>query len=512
MMRRSIARHDDGSHDTGMTFVEVLVTFGVLSLIATVIGVAVSVIFRSETGVADVVGESHNVQQAVNYFHLDVESGPATEGEYKWVFGRGTGCSDGGDENVLQFDTSTDGAPGADSRIAYRLTPGQSADLDRYECDWNGSAWVESSVVNIADRLDNSGGNAVTVNVAATAGVVDRVEMTFAQSNTDNEFSASPRAETGLAAVGIGTCSADVLTAMVGFGGLVEGDVFLNSGEVDGTLAVGGSFGWNGNGRTVGDDDSNNTNGFPNVTLYAKSIDWAYSASAGPMVASDNASDNIILTVPPYVVLQGNPDEVYESSSVSGPRIEVNKNADVFSTTSYPLDFTAQFDELRACSEALANLPAGADAGHAAVSGTQANLHLTPPASGNAVILNISEAYLSGVTQITDGLPLGKPKPLIVNIGEDLTDLDDDIVFDIATPSWTSFGNYKRVLYNFTNLEGTVTVAQDLYGTIFAPFASVITNPGVDVHGAVIAKTWTHNGGSVENDSLKLFNATINWN
>jgi choice-of-anchor A domain-containing protein len=519
--------------EVGMTFIEVLVTVSILGLMTAVVAAAVTVVFRDEKGVADIVGDSHDVQQAVNYFHLDVESGPAASADYRVTPGaRGTGCSDAGDANVMQFDTDADEASAQpDRRIAYRLTTtGSVAELDRYECAWNGSSWVEIEVRNIADRLDGSGGPAVTISVVESAGLVDRVVMQFAQSVSDEEVSAAPRAETGLLPFGIGDCAGNPLDAALGFGTFIESDVFLDNTvtsaiDVEGTLAVGGVLGWRGDPIPVASSDTNGTNGFPNVNLYASGIDWSYGTAPPPpgiLEASTSSSDNIVLGVP-YDEVPGvgpNPTELYESGfSPTGARIEIDNGANVFTTAAYPIDFTTQFDILRACAGALASLPDGADAEHVTVENSSGGPY---PGWNNpggdelwldlggarTQVLNIPEEWLGPIDTIRiAGGALSSSNPLVVNIAEQAGDSDDDLVFDIATPDWTTFGDYEHVLYNFTNLSGTITIEQDVYGTIYAPFASVVTKG--DVHGAVIATQWTHEGGVVDN--VNMFDATIDW-
>ena len=200
MIARSPSRQS--SRDRGFTLVELIVVVGVFGLITSVIAAAITTIIRNESGVVNIVTESHDLQQAVNYFHLDVESGPITVARYRDTTGAlgspGTGCSDVGSANVFRYD-SLDG-----DRVAYRVTVANDVGrLDRYECDWTGTGYT-ASVLNIADRLDASGGSPVVVQVNRDSSpddhLVKDVTLTFAQTNDNPAISATPRAETGLAA------------------------------------------------------------------------------------------------------------------------------------------------------------------------------------------------------------------------------------------------------------------------------------------------------------------------
>jgi hypothetical protein len=221
-----------------MTLTELLVTIGVLGLLSIVVAGAVTVVFRSDEGIATTVAESHDVQQAVNYFHLDVQAGPSDPAAYRGSSAPdgGTGCSDVGDDNVFRYD---DGS----RRVAYRLTVGDHGTLDRYECELIGALWTEVRVTNIADSLVTVGGPIVEVDVIDSTGddEVDQVVMAMTQRHDDRVVAASPRAETGVAGASTGACTEDPLTAALDFAAFVRNDATLLGENVLGTLAVGGN-------------------------------------------------------------------------------------------------------------------------------------------------------------------------------------------------------------------------------------------------------------------------------
>lgn len=254
--------------DRGFTLIEVIITTVLLGLVMTVISAAVIVIFRSEAGVVRLTSESHDTQQGVNYFPLDVQAGPLLVGDY--ITGATTGCGAGGD-NVLEFVKGT-------KLVTYRTTDlGSTSRLDRHICDAVGFGNLDR--VNIADRLDNSGANPVVVTVLPDEdqpGLVQSITLRFAQDGDDVTVVASPRGEP----LGSpGDCQTDnPIEASHGYGVFVEGDVLLFEGTVTGWLGLGGAVTWL-------NDTSVATNNMSAVSpafgLYASDVDWSASTRKG---------------------------------------------------------------------------------------------------------------------------------------------------------------------------------------------------------------------------------------
>ncbi len=515
--------------------IELLVTIGMIGIIAGVIAASVSVIFRTEQPVSTMIGESHDVQQAVNYFHLDVESGPRLAANWDMAPSAGTGCSPAGTENVMSFEVADElGVPAR--RVGYRLSAPGGGRLDRYDCSWNvGTAsWDTDDTLNIADRLDTSGGPAVSVSLlteAAEPSKVDRVTMEFAQSITDKDFSATPRTESGLVDGPVaGDCVADPLDAAMGFGVFIEGATHIKRGPVRGSLATGGLLSWEDN-LSVATVDSNNIGGFTTVAAYAAAgFNWPFSTAITPpakmttLLGGSNL--NVVLAPPPppppalpapgdgtayNAVTTSGVLRVYETAT-TGPFFETRGS--LYNTSAYPIEFDVQFDELRACADLLGLMPYSADAEFVVptTSGTDVTIDFV---GSNARVLNIHESQLPGITSVTkgSGTPLATNKPLVVNISEDPLDADDKVVWNFTAASWSSVGDAKFVLINFPNTIDEVTVEQDVYGTIFAPYAHVITKGSIQ--GNVIAKSWTHQGNAiastVSNEGSKMFAGTITW-
>ncbi len=497
--------------DGGMTLIELLVTIGLLGLISAVVVGAVTVVFRSEAGVTNTIAESHDIQQAVNYFHLDVQSGPFEPADYKSTSApnRGAGCGDAGNSNVFRYD---DG----DRRIAYELNVvGAVADLDRFECRRNGATWDQVSKLNIADALDASVVPIVEVDVLDTTadGEVDRVEMTFSQSRGSATVVASPRSETGVAAAATASCTDDPLSAALEFSGFVRNDVTLLGQDVLGTLAVGGTLAWT---PALGVAPTDKNMGHNGVSLYAGNLDWSYAGSGAMTV---NGGDVALGGTFHGFTSGTKKGRVYESSAATGKYIDVKKDLRSLASVGV-IDFDAQFTELEACSNLLAELPGACSAADCASMvnplASPCNSGTPYPGSGKmcldigpkgAQILNIPESELAEITEFSHQGGLSQAHPLIINIIDDVGD-PTHVDFTLSTGSWQNIGNTKNVLVNFPTAL-TVTIDQPLYATVLAPYGHVTTIG--NVHGGVIALAWTHQSGTVDNKGQNVFDGTIDW-
>lgn len=520
--------------DTGFTLVEVIVTTTMIGLVAVVIAASITVVFRTERPVNSLIGESHDIQQAVNYFHEDVESGPGLVADWVVSGTTGSGCQDAGTDNVFRYDVIDElGDP--ERRVAYRLAPTTiGARLDRYDCEFVGGTPTPVVVINIADRLDTSAGPAVVVNVVpepvdadpltppdTDPSRVDRVTMEFAQTIAEGEFAATPRAGADVAA-GDGPCGADPLEAAVGYGAFVETETdifdFVDGTDLDikGSLATGGALGWDGVVKAA-DTDSNNAYGFSNVGVYAGSINWPVATSTNSLLTTAPAGNvNIVIGGSYYQVTSGGTKNLHESALDLDPTLTTKGSVD--NPAAIPLDFGVQFDQLKSCSNALAGLPDNGDAVFAqAWSDSAGTIPYTGSgdlyvefngAAATTQVLNVRETTLANITSITKiAGSFANGKPLVINIIEDPLDGDDDVLFNLSATSWEAVvGDLKFVIYNFPNTIGTVTFPNGVSGTVFAPYSEVNTHQGVKA--AVVARKWTHFGDSA---NIPIDNTNQHW-
>ncbi len=488
------------SRDTGMTLPEVVVVIALLGIITAVVVGAVTVVFRTEDGIANTVAETHDVQQAVNYFPLDVQSGPVEVAAYETTPGAiEPGCGDTTATNVISFESG-------ERRIAYlSTTDGDVVALDRYECERSGSGWAVSSSVNIADSLDGSNGTPVEVTVvaeSADASIVDEVVMRFSQDVETPEVIASPNVDVVLdPEVLAGVCTTDnPVAAARDFGAFVETDVHIAGGMIEGPLAIGGTLTWTPN-TTVAQAKANAK--YHGVGLYVGSIGWGTTSTKLAVFKGD-----IVIGGPAHESSK----KIYRDASGAGQYVEMNGGAKFVPLASYanPIDFAAAFDELRACSGAIASLPASCTScAHEVTildpdrpspnnqyvpgSSSKMKLDITGP-GGN--ILNLPESYISSSTvqEFSHQGGLSQSKPLIVNV---IDDGDGVVDFSVPSSSWQNLGNQKNVLVNFPNAT-TVNFTNRFNGAVLAPFADVTT--GQEFSGSVIASSWTHTAGTVHND------------
>ena len=511
-------QHPSDARDAGMTLTELLITIGMLGLITTVLVAAVTVVFRSEAGINNTVGESHDIQQAVNYFHQDVQSGPVLLADYD---AGGSGCSDAGGDNVFRFETP-------ELRIAYRLmTNGPTAELDRYECTPDGSGgWTQASIVNIADRLDATNGSPVTVTVVPDANVgteVGTVQMAFAQSISNRAVAASPRAEAGLAvAPPPGVCANDPLEATDNFQTFVEGDMHVTGSQVKHSLAVGGALSFEGN-VSVG-QNMNVASEFPavpslaNAALLVGSVDWPATAGFGNGTLTVHSGADVAVAnfSGSAVSSQGQNKTVYQQGDGNqNPSIKVQNGGAVLQNLD-PIVFDDAFAELRACAALMAAMPSSCScSGHVTLTNVNGNPYEGTAqndsvklalVAGQVNVLNIPEANLDQLHDIkwVSQFP-SATSPLIINVAS-----GSNVSF---TPPQIqgAGGTAEFIMWNFPNADGTVTISggggDGVWGTVFAPYADVTAS--VKIEGGVVAKSFTFTGSSI--NPSRSFEGEIPW-
>jgi choice-of-anchor A domain-containing protein len=267
-----------------------------------------------------------------------------------------------------------------------------------------------------------------------------------------------------------------------------------------------------------------NSGAFTNVALFAAEADWAASDPAGVLTTTNGGSKRVGLGGSYVVDSSGNPKKIYAAMPYGGARIETRGSA--VATSGYTLDFAAQFAILRKCSDALAALPNGAVAEHATLldpatggpypgigqpTGDEVMLRFEDDANGDVAtaVLNVSESQLAALDTVLreNGSSLSAARPLVVNVHDD--DGDGNVTFDFDSTAWTNVGDAKRVIFNFPNAVGTVTIVREAYGAVFAPYGHVVTND--DVQGQIVARTWTHQDGIVKSGPEYEFTGAITW-
>ncbi|MCB0966018.1 MAG: choice-of-anchor A family protein [Ilumatobacter sp.] len=505
--------------DRGSNLIEIVITIGLIGILSVSLLAAIGVIFRTEDGVATMVTESHDVQQAVNYVARDIQSGPSSPDGYRTGGDPdvGSGCSALGADNVLRIDYGS-------TFVAYRIerTTDEVASLDRYECNADGSV---RETINIADHLVDDG---VTPPAAASllvkavplgAPEVDRIVLELSQSRGVERVSGSPRAENELAdAVVAGDCTNDPLEQTLGFSTFIRDDVrFTNGPQIKWTSGIGGNLSFTGGvsvGQNINSDDE-----LPSIepfgtALYVHRVDWA--GSNGSLTMHSNK--DMVIDDRSNTYIPGNAKSAYElNGSPSNPKIVANGQSSVLPIDD-EIDFANAFEVLRSCSVALGQLPdkscadcavhlqlldQNASGPYPGVSAnTNMKLRIVP---GKVNVLNVMAADFVQMQNMSfDGPKPGPNQPLIVNI------IDSGIVTLTDYPGQGGIGEWvKSTLWNFPNASEVRLLSNndDVWGTIFAPLAHV--DSAVKIEGGVVARSWTHDSREV--NGPRVFTGIIDW-
>ena len=519
-MQHHQLRHDVRNRDRrddGVTLVELVVVVVIIGLLTTVIAAAVSVVYRSDSAVSTVVGESHDTQQLVNYFPLDVQSGTDVAADFFTLDGGahgdpGSGCSDIGNDNVLRIDL-------ADRRIAYRLviTP-DDAELDRYDCRLAGLVWEEVSVVNIADSLDTTAAEIVSTSLVvddplATDPEEQRVRLVRLQYSHTRELrsiQAAPRVEPLSASAG--ECGSDPLSATRAMDTFVEADVHLHGTNVKSTLGVGGSLSFEGTGSRVASASVGQipqVAGHENVYLFAGSINWGASENTLDL----NSGDAMIFDGNFDLQPQGSNWRLVDPTFASSATVRLS-NPPILAPAPPPIDFGEAFVELQACSDLLASLPAGCDfacAEHVGLITTSGGAYPGTAGDpdptlvlvdGKANVLNIPEANLAQLDSIKfEAIKPAQTIPLVINVASGAS-----ITF--TPPQIQAAGNLPiYIIWNFPNATSVSIVGSTLRGTVFAPYATVTSTQSIE--GGVVARRFVMSGSSL--NDVRAFDGFFSW-
>ncbi|MDW3215416.1 MAG: collagen-binding domain-containing protein [Ilumatobacteraceae bacterium] len=505
--------------DEGFTFVEVVVTIVVIGLMSSVIAAAIIVILRNGDGVVSSTSESHDTQQIVSYVPLDVASGPSRADAYRAATGgaagdRGSGCDDVGNENVLRIDVTDRRLTVVDRRIAYQIvSTGETARIDRLVCEFDGTTWNSTSVLNVADALDGTASPIAEATVLVSnpaAPIVDQqvtgVEVRYVQRGDVETIQAAPREELPLSSSGV--CGPDPLGATKNIDTFIEGDVHLDGTAVKSSLYVGGTLTFEGE-PDVAQSNANPPDlgpGSPynNVGLFANSVGW--SASSGTLRV--RSGTDAVVQDGNYV--GGSSGPISEAGGT--PRISLQGSGGQIIApvgTDLPVPPGAAFIELRSCSDRMAALPDscknGACASHvglptgypgtASAGGPQLDLTLVP---NQVNVLNLEEANLLDLESIQLNFPpsqINQNTPVVINVG---SQIGGTITFN--PPTLVGIGSASvHVVWNFPNADVVNVVAgagaSTVDGTIMAPY-SVVTST-ISIKGGVIASEFYMSGSSL---------------
>ena len=508
------------ARDAGFTLIEVIVTVVLTGILAGVVSAAVIVVLRNEDGIARTIGESHDLQQAVNYLPYDVGVAPTDPSAYS-TSGSAT-C--GGGTNVLSI-AYPDGAS-----VSYVLN--SSTRLDRVACDTSGSV---TETINVADLLDASAVPPAAATLNTDGGTVVDVRLSLARQDAGQaDVVAAPRSLDTLAdAVTIGgSCnSTDPLEETQGFLTFVEGEASLSgNSQTYKAIGIGGELTFHG--AQVASHGGNDTYRPASVGIYANTVNWA--ESSGTLVVEGAPNGHVVLTgevegVDITTAKNGSITYIREFGSSGAPQIKAQKGQLKPPNPGHTIQFPSAFTELRACSEAIAQLPSSCDgcAAHVVPLHINSNpsnlipyngtgdlkLDLTPNTTN---VLNIGESRLAAIGAITptylDVTPSATDS-FVINVMDDdpsnNVDVDGDGQIDsvvrLANPM--RFQNYTTsVIWNFAGID-QVELPNGIWGTVYAPFSRVEVDD--NIQGNLVAAEVDITGGVINED--RSFGGTIQW-
>ncbi|MEZ5297667.1 MAG: collagen-binding domain-containing protein [Ilumatobacteraceae bacterium] len=520
--------HSGADRDGGFTLVEVIVTVLLTGLLAGVLSAAVIVVLRSEDGIARTVGESHDLQQAVNYLPYDVGVAPTDPAAYST-----TGAAIcGGATNVLSISYPDN------SSVSYVLVSGSATRLDRATCDSSGTV---TETLNVADLLDprrrRRPRRRCRPAVARWSTSVWRwPASTSVRPTSWLPLAGSTSSRTPSQSAGRATPKTH-LEETQGFLTFVEGKAKLSgNSQTYKAIGIGGELTFNG--AQVASHGGNDTYRPASVGIYANTVNWA--ASSGTLEVQGTPNGHVVLTgevagVDITTEKDGNITYIREFGTTGTPQIKANHGHIQKPNPGHTIQFPAAFTELRACSEAIAQLPASCDgcATHVVPLHVNSNsgnlipydgtgdlkLDLTPDTTN---VLNIGESRLAAIGAVTptylDIAPMDNNKKLlvdslVVNVIDDDPSNDIDVdgdgevdsVVRLANPML--FQNYTpAVMWNFAGID-KVEIPIGIWGTVYAPFS--IVDVGNNVQGNLVAAEVNITGGVI--NEARSFDGTIKW-
>jgi choice-of-anchor A domain-containing protein len=292
-----------------------------------------------------------------------------------------------------------------------------------------------------------------------------------------------------------------------GFNVFVRNGINFQAGHSDGAVAMGGDATLNGLVSIAEQTAGAYPYGAGNVNNYGLVVGGKITYSSGNQskvlngflrlgnttnsrlfyVDCNNANTNLRLS--PY-----NAD--CNTSYNTNPQLQMNTSETNGSATDpHNINFTTAYTTLQNSANKMVFYTASSSCSN--------NLNIIALGTGNQSItlvdnkinvINIAASSFDDITGITFTNAPSATKPLVFNI-------DGTGSLTWAAPNVAGLGgsNGAYVIYNFYNNSGTITLtgANTVYGTVFAPSATFVKNHTGNIEGQVIASSFTMNGGEV---------------
>ncbi|TQM82690.1 choice-of-anchor A domain-containing protein [Saccharothrix saharensis] len=284
-----------------------------------------------------------------------------------------------------------------------------------------------------------------------------------------------------------------------GFLVLVEGDAALYENETEGPVAVGGDVrfrqynaGLNHAGTYVLPGDTR-----PTSFVVGGAIDFAGStgtlsvlnnsyAKIGDLSQSDVHPSGGVTWVEPDGAAPG---------STPGVSIQTAQTAESVAGAS-GFDFASLFTTYRSLNAEMATCPSTValtdQNGQNPWNGTDPNATIGLQPGQN--VLTLTPAQMTALDNINPRNGYLQPSDqawLVINV-----DVAGDYTWDVPNVSWQGNEPSRHVLWNFTT-SGTITLPENsptVWGTIYAPHATLVDLSAANIEGAVVVKSLVHGG------------------
>ncbi len=292
-----------------------------------------------------------------------------------------------------------------------------------------------------------------------------------------------------------------------GFNVFVKNGINFQGGHTDASVAMGGDATLNGL-VTIG---ASSTGAYPygagNVNNYGLVIGGKITYSSGSQSVINNGflrlgsttnsrlfyqdcnSANVNLRVAPY-----NAD--CNTSYSANPQLQVQQSQTNGSATDpHNIAFTSAFTTLQDNANKMVFYTASSSCSN--------NLNIITLGTGSQSItlvdnkvnvINIAATDFDDITSITFNNVPSATKPLVFNISG-----TGSLTWSAPNIAGLSGANAQYIIYNFYNNSATITLtgANTVYGTVFAPAATFIKNHTGNIEGQVIVSSFTMNGGEI---------------
>lgn len=280
------------------------------------------------------------------------------------------------------------------------------------------------------------------------------------------------------------------LEASIGFNLLVRQNFTINSGDIEGSIGVGGNFQIEGGGQNVGGSSGGDSYVFVGSSKYRMIVGGSVSRTSGMFQTNINTPNNAPL------IKIGTTNTLTFIQDGSNVKVQTGGNTLIWqiNNTSQAANslggknifsFSGAFSDLISSSLLYAGcgntVNPGFDPG-------SANPKITLASGSN--IWNVSLSHLNSIQTITFQNAPSADKPLIINVSGNGS-------FNVPNLSGIGRNEAKYILWNFFEATTLSISGATLEGSLLAPQADINKTNSSNIEGQVIANSFIHSGGEI---------------